>query len=105
MNLIIPWQDNYGEVPLHLSARNGCTELAKLLLAQPSVHVNAVENQDRIPLHWAAMNGHHDIARLLIEAGAEVSSMRCTGQTRMCRMSNRKEQRTTRSPHLFFFFS
>jgi len=58
------------ETPLHWAARNGHTDLARLLIEKGAL-VNARDNCQQTPLHFVARNGHTHLASLLIEKGAD----------------------------------
>jgi ankyrin repeat protein len=61
-----------GETALHLCARTGRPEAAKVLIAH-GASVDTVESwRGQTPLMWAAAEGHADMVKLLAEAGADV---------------------------------
>jgi ankyrin len=63
--------NRYGQTPLHLAAKQGNSELIRLLLEQGAV-VDAAENAaGYTPLHTAAAQGHADLCELLIRYGAD----------------------------------
>ena len=60
--------------PLHWAAKNGQTEIVKLLLQLPKekgIDPNARDGLDMTPLHWAVENGHTQIVELLLQHGAD----------------------------------
>jgi ankyrin repeat protein len=57
---------------LHWAAREGATEIAKLLIDK-GADVNAIDYIGSTPLHIALWKGDKDIAELLIEKGADVN--------------------------------
>ena len=81
-----------GFTPLHWAARNGKSEVAKLLLdmgANPNVKCNKAST----PLNIAAEFGHTDVVRLLIDRGIDQSDVNETlhcaarkGNTELVRM-------------------
>jgi ankyrin repeat protein len=61
-----------GETALHLCARTGRPEAAKVLIAN-GASIDAVESwRGQTPLMWAAADGHAEMVKLLVEAGADV---------------------------------
>jgi len=81
----INWQDKTGETALHLAARFGHDECARILLAgtdQQKANLNLTEKSFAwTPLHIAAVDGHLGVARLLVEAGADVDKLDSSGWT------------------------
>lgn len=63
--------DAQGRSPLHLAAHNGNDALVKLLLEQPGVNVNAVDDFGRTALHHACLREKDDAAKALLAAGAQ----------------------------------
>jgi len=66
-----------GMTPLHIAAKRGEMDLARLLI-EHGADVNArIEQQDKAgitPLHVAVEAGHKDLARFLIAKGADVNA-------------------------------
>ena len=73
---------NFGTTPLHRAARDGDTNLVKVLITNHA-DINAKERDGRTPLHWAALNGHLDVVNLLLVNGAAVDAMENDGKTPM----------------------
>ncbi|KAH8654475.1 ankyrin repeat-containing domain protein [Tricladium varicosporioides] len=66
--------------PLHLAARYGHIEIAKILLA----HGASVDDEDdsaRRPLHTAAIEGNAEIVSFLLEAGSAINAKEKYGKT------------------------
>jgi len=65
--------------PLHYAAREGHTEIVKLLI-NSGADMNVVVRRTSFtrhgftPLHYAAYEGHLDVVKLLVEAGADVNA-------------------------------
>ena len=58
---------------LHIAAKNGSSELVKLLLDH-NISVNVLDNDGRTPLAWACKTNYNvDIVKMLIEHGADIS--------------------------------
>jgi ankyrin repeat protein len=73
-------KDDWGETPLHLAAKDGLLDMARLLdvarlLIEKGADINAKNNLGETPLHLAAKDGLFDVARLLIEKGADVNAV------------------------------
>ncbi|KAI0830907.1 glycerophosphodiester phosphodiesterase GDE1 [Hypoxylon sp. FL0890] len=83
----INWQDETGETALHIAARFGHVECAKILLegsAEQNANLELTEKSFAwTPLHISAVDGHLPVAQLLVEAGAEVGKMDSFGWTAM----------------------
>jgi glycerophosphodiester phosphodiesterase len=81
----INWQDKDGETALHIAARFGHDECAKVLLkgtAEQKANLELVENSFAwTPLHIAAVDGHPSVAQLLVDAGADVDKVDSSGWT------------------------
>ncbi|EQB45096.1 glycerophosphoryl diester phosphodiesterase [Colletotrichum gloeosporioides Cg-14] len=81
----INWQDKTGETALHLAARFGHDEIAKVLLKgtdEQKADLEIGENSYAwTPLHVAAVDGHLSMAQLLVDAGAEVAKADSSGWT------------------------
>lgn len=81
----INWQDNVGETALHIAARFGHDECARILIEgtdEQKADLNAVEkNFNWTPLHIAAVDGHLSVAKLMVEAGADVDKLDSSGWT------------------------
>jgi glycerophosphodiester phosphodiesterase len=81
----INWQDDQGETAMHVAARFGHAECARLLLEgtnDQKADVELVENTfSWTPLHIASVDGHLQIAKLLVATGAEVNKQDVSGWT------------------------
>ncbi|KAI1803847.1 glycerophosphodiester phosphodiesterase GDE1 [Daldinia bambusicola] len=81
----INWQDETGETALHIAARFGHVECAKILLeGSPEQKVNLELTEKSFawtPLHISAVDGHLPVAQLLVEAGADVGKTDSFGWT------------------------
>ncbi|KAI0181697.1 glycerophosphodiester phosphodiesterase GDE1 [Hypoxylon sp. FL1284] len=75
----INWQNETGETALHIAARFGHAECAKILLegsAEQSADLELTEKSFAwTPLHICAVDGHLAVAQLLVEAGANVGKV------------------------------
>ena len=47
-------QDGQGQTPLHLALKEKHKRIAQILLQQPQVRVDVLDQFSRLPLHWAA---------------------------------------------------
>ncbi|KAI1431977.1 Glycerophosphoryl diester phosphodiesterase family-domain-containing protein [Xylaria sp. CBS 124048] len=81
----INWQDATGETALHIAARFGHTECARVLIEgseEQKADLKLVEKSfSWNPLHIAAVDGHLPVAQLLIDAGINVSEPDSSGWT------------------------
>ncbi|KAK4166095.1 Glycerophosphodiester phosphodiesterase GDE1 [Cladorrhinum sp. PSN259] len=81
----INWQDKTGETALHIAARFGHYECARVLLngtMDQKADPNLTENTFAwTPLHIAAVDGHLSVAKLLVESGADVDKPDSSGWT------------------------
>ncbi|CAK7273462.1 Glycerophosphocholine phosphodiesterase [Sporothrix epigloea] len=79
------WQDERGETALHIAARFGHDECAKILLTGSVTQKANVELVEKsyswTALHIAAVDGHLTVARLIAEAGADVDKLDSSGWT------------------------
>jgi len=81
----INWQDKTGETALHIAARFGHDECARVLLQgtdQQRANLDLAEKSFAwSPLHIAAVDGHLSVAQLLVDAGADVDKLDSSGWT------------------------
>lgn len=81
----INWQNHAGETALHIAARTGHDECARVLLqgrSDQKADVELAENNFAwTPLHIAAVDGHLSVAQLLVDAGADVDKLDSSGWT------------------------
>ena len=56
--------DNEGDTPIHYAAKNGYTEIVKIL-APLTDSPNAPNNTGKTPIYWAALKGHEEIVKIL----------------------------------------
>lgn len=81
----INWQDKTGETALHVAARFGHDECARVLLQGTDEQKADLELVEKSfawsPLHIAAVDGHLSVAQLLVDAGAEVDKPDSSGWT------------------------
>lgn len=74
-------QNNGGYTALHLAARHGCVDFAKLVLdAGASIDLKSLATGGT-PLHYAAMANQIDVAKLLIKRKANLEVYDKTGST------------------------
>jgi ankyrin repeat protein len=62
--------DGYGDQPIHHAARNGATEVVRLLI-EFGANVNAQNQRGHTVLYCAGGHGHLDTLQLLLSAGAD----------------------------------
>lgn len=81
----VNWQDDTGETALHIAARFGHTECARVLLDGTNEQKTNLELTEKsfswTPMHIAAVDGHLDVATLLVEAGANINKADSFGWT------------------------
>lgn len=81
----IDYQDDQGETALHVAARFGHTECAKILLEEhdsQQADMEVAENSfGWTPLFIACVDGHIDIVRILIAANAGLEGLDTSGWT------------------------
>ncbi|KUI73895.1 Glycerophosphodiester phosphodiesterase GDE1 [Cytospora mali] len=79
----INWQDSSGETALHIAARFGHDECARILIEGTEEQKADLElfekNFNWTPLHIAAVDGHLPMAKLLVNAGANVDKPDSSG--------------------------
>jgi Ankyrin repeats (3 copies) len=77
---------NDGFTALQLAAADSSVDVMRLLLATPSIDVNAKSERERIAtLHVAAVRGNASLVRLLLRAdGVDVDALRNDGCSPMC---------------------
>ncbi|CAJ2512108.1 Uu.00g077330.m01.CDS01 [Anthostomella pinea] len=81
----INWQDETGETALHIAARFGHVECAKVLLEGSDEQKANLELTEKsfawTPLHIAAVDGHFTLAQILLDAGVDASKPDSFGWT------------------------
>ncbi|KAM0349741.1 hypothetical protein ACHAPU_003570 [Fusarium lateritium] len=81
----INWKDKTDESALHVAARFGHEECARIILKgtlQQKADLEATESTySWTPLHVAAVDGRYNVAELLVEAGADITRLDSSGWT------------------------
>lgn len=81
----INWADNTGETALHVAARFGHDECARVIIAGSESQEADLEVAEKsyswTPLHVAAVDGALGVVELLIEAGADLNKPDASGWT------------------------
>jgi len=81
----INWQDGQGETALHVAARFGHVECARILIEGTDYQRADLELTEKhfawTPLHIAAVDGHLPVAEVLVQAGADVDRTDSSGWT------------------------
>ncbi|KAH9845390.1 glycerophosphocholine phosphodiesterase GDE1-like [Teratosphaeria destructans] len=81
----VNYQDEQGETALHLAARYGHVECARILLSVTGTFGVNVELAEKTygwtPLFIACVDGHLDVVKLLVEKGAHISNKDYSGWT------------------------
>ncbi|KAK6248532.1 hypothetical protein QUC31_020097 [Theobroma cacao] len=81
----------YGETPLHMAAKNGCNEAAKLLLAH-GAFIEAKANNGMTPLHLAVWysirSDDYATVKTLLEYNADCTAQDNEGMTPIKHLSN-----------------
>ena len=79
----INWQDSTGETALHIAARFGHEQCARILLNGSETQKANIELPEKsfawTPLHIAAVDGHPAVAQMLVDAGAEIDKLDSSG--------------------------
>jgi ankyrin repeat protein len=63
-----------GQTSLHLAARSGHKEVARLLIAEGAIVNEEDKKNSFTPLHYAVTFGHIEVAKLLITEGARINA-------------------------------
>ncbi|XP_044462953.1 ribulose bisphosphate carboxylase/oxygenase activase, chloroplastic-like isoform X2 [Mangifera indica] len=101
VKFLLEWQGNdkveleaknmYGETPLHMAAKNGCNEAARLLLAH-GAFIEAKANNGMTPLHlsvWYSIRAEDcSTVKTLLESNADCSAVDNEGMTPLDHLSN-----------------
>lgn len=81
----INYQDDHGDSALHLAARFGHVECAKILLAGSEIQTANTELCEKTygwtPLFIACVDGHQSVVEVLIEASADLEKLDSSGWT------------------------
>lgn len=81
----VNWQDAAGDTALHIAARFGNVECARVLVEGTKDQKADIEIQESTyewtPLDVAAVDGHIEVVKLLVEAGADVGKADSSGWT------------------------
>lgn len=70
-----------GESALHIAIEYRDIEMAKLLLAQPSININTKDWDEQTPLQNALYNGYDEIAKLILAHNPDVKTADIKGNT------------------------
>lgn len=79
-NVDVDVTDKKGLSAVHITAINGATDIAKILI-EKRADVNKVDTLKASPLHAAAAYGHENMCELLLKNGAHVNLMEKSGLT------------------------
>ena len=77
---LVEWPNGSGQSPLHVAARFGQVECARLLLEYDAV-IDARDANEQTPLHLCGVCGQTAAARFLLEQGAEPAPRDRAGNT------------------------
>lgn len=80
-NANINQSDIVGRTPLWSAAREGYTDIVRLLLSQQGIDIESGTMDGSSPLMIAANQGHQNVVKMLIESGANVNKRYTDGQT------------------------
>ncbi len=69
-NAQVDMQNEHGETPLILAAREGNNEFVAFLV-EHQANVNLADNLQRTALYYASERGYNEITEILLAAGAE----------------------------------
>lgn len=61
-----------GQLPLYLAFREGCPNVAEVLVAHPATRIDAANAAGETPLMMAALKGETDWVRRLLDRGAAI---------------------------------
>jgi len=75
-----PWDQVTGASPLHLAAKDGHLDVARVLI-ESATNPSPLDWDGLTPLHHAAMSGHRQIAELLLEKGSDLSPRDLSNRT------------------------
>ena len=70
-----------GDTPLHLLARTGSEEIAKLLVLYLKADVNLTNHRNETPLHIAVRNNLEGLVRCFVVCGADLTLQNQDGST------------------------
>ncbi|XP_075678170.1 uncharacterized protein LOC113794230 isoform X2 [Dermatophagoides pteronyssinus] len=75
MPSMIEWQDQEGNIPLHLAVINGDIGLIKnLLRSMTPIQINIADHELHTVIHWAVVSGQLDAMTMAIDHGANPST-------------------------------
>ena len=84
------------KTPLHITARCGLLNIAKLLVSY-GAQVNSIDAGCCTPLHWAASRGDHEFVEFLLMHGANVNARDLANSTATHEAAKNDHQATIRT--------
>ena len=83
-----PWEwfnalnakDKYGDRPIHIAARNGCTAILEIFLREVpkkytvDINIRTVSSLGLTSLHLACLGGHIEVVNLLLRHGVDIQA-------------------------------
>lgn len=93
-NIELNLPDYKGRTPLSIAAKRGYKQIVAILLAQPKINPNYINNAGWLAIHYAVQNGYTPLVKLLLEHPSARSNAKVMDWSALAKVAFRNEHET-----------